>query len=165
MEVERFETIRPDATVELDRRRLDVMVEFDDRLPLGGAAAGLHRYDHFLTGWSAHVPRHGERRQSDLLLVFVCRDRSRARRCAQAADGAMLACQAYPGEYPQDWDYAGRSRVLFVSERDVHEGLDRAYGVARIPPAARVALSGGDPTAAEPAVQLRGLFESGELAR
>jgi len=165
VEVERFETIRPDATVELDRRRLDVMVEFDDRLPLGGAAAGLHRYDHFLTGWSAHVPRHGERRQSDLLLVFVCRDRSRARRCAQAADGAMLACQAYPGEYPQDWDYAGRSRVLFVSERDVHEGLDRAYGVARIPPAARVALSGGDPTAAEPAVQLRGLFESGELAR
>ena len=165
VEVEQFETIRPDATLELAGRGIDVMVELDDRLPVGGDAARLLRYDHFLSGWSAHLPRYDERHRAEPLLVFVCRDRSRARLCAQLADAALLACRAYPGEYPQDWDYVGRARTLFVSERDVHEGLDHAYGVPRVPPALRVRLGGGDPAAAEPAVEPRALLGGDELAR
>ena len=68
VEVERFETVRPDAIVEvrvpaaidshagvdttpaLPQPGVDLIVEFDDRLPVGVAAAKLQRYDHFLGG-------------------------------------------------------------------------------------------------------------------
>jgi hypothetical protein len=165
VEAERFETIRPDATLELEAGRLDVMVELDDRLAGSGAEALLHRYDHFLTGWSAHVARYDERGRATPLVVFVCRDRSRALRFAQLADGVLLACRAYPGEYPHDWDYLGRSRILFASERDAHEGLARAYGVPPLPPAVRIALSNGNPVAGKFSAELREILGAEELAR
>jgi hypothetical protein len=158
VELERFETVRPDGVLELGHTPLDVMVELDDRLPSSAAASKLQRYDHFLTGWSAHVPRYGERAQA-ALVVFVCRDRSRARRCAELADAALVACRAYAGEYPSNWEYVGRSRTLFVAERDLHEGSMRAYGVPSLPPAVRMAARGGDPAAGEPRVEQRRLLE------
>ncbi len=165
VEVERFETVRPDAVVELAGAPLDVMVELDDR-PAGGAAVGkLQRYDHFLTGWSAHVHRYGERAKAVPLVVFVCRDRSRARRCAELADEALVACRAYAGEYPSNWEYIGRSHTLFVAERDLHEGSVLAYGVPSLPPAVRMAARGGDPAAGEPRAEQRRLLEGDELAR
>ncbi len=79
-EVARFETVRPDATIEVPASVLeggvsaldqslpvqpqarslvvappagvDVLVELDDRLPHGRGAAKLERYDHLLAGWS-----------------------------------------------------------------------------------------------------------------
>jgi hypothetical protein len=165
VEVERFETVRPDAVVELAHAPLDVMVELDDRPPSGAAVGKLQRYDHFLTGWSAHVRRYGERAKAAPLVVFVCRDRSRARRCAELADAALVACRAYAGEYPSNWEYIGRSRTLFAVERDLHEGLMRAYGVPSLPPAVRTAARGGNPAANEPRVEQRRLLEGDELAR
>jgi hypothetical protein len=165
VEVERFETVRPDAVVELAHTPLDVMVELDDRLPSGAAAAKLQRYDHFLTGWSAHVRRYGEHVKAAPLIVFACRDRSRARRCAELADAALVACRAYAGEYPSNWEYLGRSRTLFAAERDLHEGLVRAYGVPSLPPAIRMSARGGDPAASEPRVEQRRLLWGDELAR
>jgi Replication-relaxation len=165
VEVERFETIRPDAIVKLASTRLDVMVELDDRLPVGRGVGKLQRYDHFLTGWSTCLRRYGERKEAEPLLVFVCRDRARARRCAQLADATLIACRAYPGEYPQDWDYPARRRTLFVAERDALEGLVRAYGVPPLPPAVRVASSGGDPSAGAAGVQQRQLLATEDLAR
>jgi hypothetical protein len=190
-EVERFETVRPDAIVELapvgeansptraaragDRaeapradaarsvsevapaRGLDVIVELDDRLSTGRGVAKLQRYDHFLSGWSVHTRRYGQRREAEPLVVFVCRDRRRARECAQRADSVMRACRAYAGEYPVDWQYPGRERVLFVAERDMHEGLRRAYGVARLPPSVRVVQAHGNPQAGATSVQAREL--------
>lgn len=155
VEVARFETIRPDVTVELAAHRLDVMVEFEDRLAGDGGVALLHRYDHFLTGWSAHLSRYDERGRATPLLVFVCRDRSRALHFAELADRALVACRAYPGEYPHDWDYSGRSRILFASERDAHEGLMRAYGLPRVPPAVRLAPGGGGAEDGECSAELR----------
>ena len=186
VDVERFETVRPDATVELrpdgrGRRSapaeepslsaahaelteeistIDVMVEFDDRIPVGRAAGKLERYDHFLSGWSVHTRRYGRRSEAVALVVFLCRDRARARECARAADGQLRACRAYAGEYPFDWDYPGRERILFVSERDVHEGLLCAYGVPRLPPDVRVTAAHGDPRAAEAEAQLRELMRA-----
>ena len=165
VDAERFETVRPDAVIELACVPRDILVEFDDRMKAGVAVAKLQRYDHFLTGWSAHVRRYGERRAATPLLVFVCPDRSRARRCAELADSALLACRAYAGEYPSNWEYTGRSRTLFVSERDLHEGFGRAYGVPSLPPAVRIAEHGGDPAAAEPRVEQRELLGGEELAR
>jgi len=165
VEVERFETVRPDATVELTSEpgptqaapTIDVLVELDDRMPVGRAARKLERYDHFLAGWSVHTVRYGRRTEATPLVVFVCRDRARARECARRADGLLRACRAYAGEYPFDWEYPGRERILFASERDVHEGLLRAYGVSRLPPEVRVTVAHGDPRAGEAVVEARAI--------
>lgn len=149
-EVEGFETVRPDAIIEVRGRTpsaTDLIVELDDRLPRGRAAAKLERYDHFLTGWSAHTTRYGRRVEASPMVVFVCRDRKRARECARGADAVLTACRAYAGEYPYDWEYSGRGQILFVAERDIHEGHLCAYGVSRLPPEIRVATAGGDPRA------------------
>jgi Replication-relaxation len=189
-EAERFETVRPDAIVEVpasalvgrgrdagapmssrarvgdrDRtedgadRALDVMIELDDRLPRGRAVGKLARYDHFLAGWSVHVARYGPRLEATALVVFVCRDRARARECARLADPVLRACRAYAGEYPFDWEYPGREGIVFVSERDVHEGVLSGYGVPRLPPAVRVTAAHGDPLAGEAVAELFRLLE------
>lgn len=138
----RFETIRPHVRIdwpggsELDRREggLDLLVELDDRIGSAAWTAKLRRYDHFLSGWCAHTRRY---RNRTAIAVFVCRDRARARECARRADAVLLACRAYAGEYPADWEYVGRERVVFVAERDVHEGVLAGYGVNRLPPELR----------------------------
>jgi Replication-relaxation len=162
IEVERFETVRPDATVAVGAGGAplpvtDVIVELDDRLAVGRAARKLERYDHFLAGWSMHTHRYGRRAEAVPVVVFVCRDRARARECARRADSVLCACRAYAGEYPLDWEYPGRERILFVAERDAHEGLLRAYGVPRLPPEVRVTAAHGDPTAGAAAAEPREL--------
>jgi Replication-relaxation len=196
IEVERFETVRPDAIVAVEgdvgrgqrvsrdggsaigdaiagsakgrsgdagaesphAPAIDVIVEFDDRLPSGRSAAKIERYDHFLAGWSAHTGRYGRRLDAAPVVIFVCRDRGRARQCATRADTALSACRAYAGEYPFNWEYPGRERILFASERDVHEGLLCAYGVPRLPAQVRVAASRGDPRAGEALVERRAIL-------
>ncbi len=170
-EVEHFETVRPDATLEIPASRvfpapgdatrtvaMDVMVELDDRLSGGAIARKLARYDHFLAGWSMHSERYGRRQEALAIVVFVCRDRTRARECARYADGVLRACRAYAGQYPFDWDYLGRERILFASERDVHGGSLDAYGVPRVPPEVRVQSAHGDPRAGEARVEARTLL-------
>jgi hypothetical protein len=166
VEVEQFETVRPHAIVELPGRwqrpaadagdsdaprppAVDVLVEFDDRLAQGAVASKLERYDHFLTGWAVHTRRYGRRLEALPLLVFVCRDRTRARECARSADAVLRASRAYAGEYPFDWDYPARESILFASERDMHAGVSCAYGVPRLPPDVRVSAAQGDARAAE----------------
>jgi hypothetical protein len=160
VEVERFETVRPDASIELSgrvaaRSVTDVLVELDDRLPSGRAASKLERYDHLLAGWWVHTRRYGSRLGVPPLVVFVCRDRARARECARRSDAVLTACRAYAGEYPIDWEYPGREQILFVAERDAHEGLLRAYGVPRLPPNVRALAAHGDPRARELSVESR----------
>jgi hypothetical protein len=169
VELERFETIRPDAIVTLGGPAdggvvSDVIVELDDRLAGGRAIRKLERYDHFLAGWSLHTRRYGTRAQAVPLVVFVCRDRGRARECARRADAALGACRAYAGEYPADWQYPGRERIVFAAERDMHEGLACAYGVPRVPPDVRVQAAHGDPRAAEATVEGRELPRSAQSA-
>jgi predicted transcriptional regulator len=152
-EVERFDSLRPDAVLRsaTPSRQVitDVFVELDDRPAVGRNARKLERYDHFLSGWSVHTKRYGQRAEAQPVVVFVCRDRSRARECARTADAVLCACRAYAGEYPFDWEYPGRRRTLFAAERDVHEGVGHAYGVPPLPPAVRVAAAHGDPRAGE----------------
>jgi hypothetical protein len=196
VEVERFETVRPDAIVTLPggvhvqptcagedglpvvpalempassgapatgtrMPAIDVIVELDDRLPVGRGAGKLERYDHFLAGWSVHTSRYGRRMEAVPVVVFVCRDRGRARECARRADTVLRACRAYAGEYPFDWEYPGRERILFVSERDVHERLLHAYGVPRLPPEVRVTVAHGDPRAGEAVADQRDIPGAG----
>lgn len=152
-ELERFETLRPDALVKIGaasgQSAIDLMIEFDDRLGSTAAVRKLERYDHFLAGWSAHTRRYGTRRQARPAIVFVCRSRSRAQRCAGQADAVLCACRAYAGEYPVDWDYRGRDAIAFVSERDIHEGETVAYGVPRLPPSVRIDAAHRNPAAGQ----------------
>jgi len=154
-EVERFDTVRPDATVQTGE--VDVLVALDDRAPVGRAAAKLERYDHFLAGWSVHTRRYGRRGEARPIVVIVCRDAPRARELAACADTLLSACRAYAGEYPFDWHYPGRQGMLFVAERDVHVGSLRAHAVRALPPQVRVAAAHGDPRAAATATDLRDL--------
>jgi hypothetical protein len=196
--VERFETVRPHASVELPPAfggevgvaGGHLLIELDDRLCARSpqqAVAKLERYDHLLAGWSVCTPRfagqpsghtariagsgpsppdcapvppigRGGRAGASLLVVFLCRDRARARECARRADHLLSACRAYAGEYPRDWEYPGRSAIVFASERDAHEGLLGAYGVPRLPPAVRIAAADGDPGAGEATVETRELL-------
>jgi hypothetical protein len=200
VEVERFETVRPDASVEVPGGRLTagadpwsgdvrapgsggagasegvgalgvcLLVELDDRLCTQShrsAAAKLERYDHLLAGWSVCAPRFADRSalgrggRSEVqrpAVVFLCRDRPRARECARRADHLLSACRAYAGEYPHDWEYPGRAAIVFASERDAHEGLLLAYGVPRLPPEVRATAAQDDPRAREGAFERRDLL-------
>ncbi len=158
-EVEQFQSVRPDATVAPSVGH-ELLVELDDRLPEGTGAAKLERYDHFLAGWSTELARYARPGATLPLVVFVCRDRARARECARRADAVLTASRAYAGEYPSQWEYPGRERVVFASERDAHEGLPWAWGVARLPPEVRVASSAGDPRGRDPIVESRQLWSS-----
>ncbi len=150
-EVERFQSIRPDATL-LRQGGQELFVEFDDRLPEGVAAAKVERYDHFLTGWSAKLGRWARTGSQLPIVVFVCRDRARARECVRRADKVLTACRAYAGEYPQDWEYQGRTNILFAAERDAHEALLQGWRVPALPPGVRVAM-GSDPRRREPLIE------------
>ncbi len=160
-EVERFETVRPDASVELPDASGCLLIERDDRLPVGSAVAKLERYDHLLAGWSVCIPRFARRDAGRVgrsaLVVFLCRDRPRARECARLADHVLCACRAYAGEHPREWEYPGRAGIVFASERDAHEGLLLAYGVTRLPPAVRGPLADGDPRASQATIVAREL--------
>jgi hypothetical protein len=152
VEVERFQSVRPDSSLRRKGQR-ELLIEFDDRLPEGAGAAKLERYDHFLAGWSSHIPRYSPPKGDPPLVVFVCRDRSRARECARRADRVLTACRAYAGEYPHDWEYPGREGIMFAAERDVHEGQLYTWCVPRLPPEVRVMTTGGDPYARDPCVE------------
>ena len=167
IEVERFETVRPDAIVEIEASAgcgVDVIVELDDRQASGAFVRKLERYDHFLAGWSLHARRYGRRLQAVPVVVFVCRDRARARECARSADAVLCACRAYAGEYPHDWEYPGRRQVLFAAERDAHEGLLCAYGIPRLPPAVRTTAALGDPRAGAACAEARQIPDGVEVA-
>ncbi len=160
-EVERFETVRPHASVEV--AGVELLIELDDRLPTAGGAAKLERYDHLLAGWALATPRFARRGAPRPLVVFLCRDRPRARECARRADHVLGACRAYAGEHPHDWEYPGRTAILFAAERDVHEGSLLAYGLHRLPPdvrASAAAPGGEDVGAREPAPEPRELLSS-----
>ncbi len=159
--VERFETVRPDVTIELPGQvgtATDLLVELDDRLPTGRGAGKLERYDHLLAGWSVQTTRYGRRLGAPPSVIFVCRDRARARECTRNADTVLTACRAYAGEYPADWEYSGRERILFVAERDAHVGHLRGYGVPRLPPEVRASIAEGDPRARESVAEPRELL-------
>jgi hypothetical protein len=151
VELSRFDTLRPDATVTVrcrDARLVDLLIERDDRVGAAGWVAKLERYDHFLAGWSVHTARYGAG-GTQPLVVLVCRDRRRARESARQADFVLRACRAYAGDYPQSWQHVGRRGLFFAAERDVHEGNLGAWATPELPPELRARLADGDPQAGE----------------
>jgi hypothetical protein len=154
VEVDHFQSIRPDVALD-SKDGCTLLVELDDRLSDRAATAKLERYDHFLSGWSTQLECYARPGAVLPLVVFVCRDRTRARECARWADHVLIACRAYAGEYPSKWEYPGRERIMFAAERDAHEGHLCAWGVSALPPEVRVAGADGDPCGRDPLVEPR----------
>jgi hypothetical protein len=125
------------AATDVRHAATDVLLDFDDRCTGVASAAKLERYEHFLTGWAAHTHRYGQRTAVVPAVVFVCRDRQRARDCARRADLLLCACRAYAGDYPHSWEYSARTSIVFAAERDVHERCISAWGVPALPLALR----------------------------
>jgi hypothetical protein len=82
----------------------------------------FERYDHMISGWCMLKDRYAKHCTTPPLVVFVCRDQANAKEFCRAADPLVTAGHAYGGEYPSEWDYPARERMVFVAERDVHEG-------------------------------------------
>jgi hypothetical protein len=151
--VEQFMAIEPDATVELRMRveqRIvvtDLFVELDRTFKPAKNIDKFERYDHMMSGWCTLKDRYAKHCTDPPLVVFVCRDQSNAKEFCRAADPVVTAAHAYGGEYPSEWRYLGRERMVFVAERDIHEGRLVAYALPSLPPEVRVAGADGDRSA------------------
>ena len=137
-EVERFETVRPDASIEVGG--LELLIEADDRLPLRrGRREARERYDtpRWRAGrWASPATRGAALRvRSSYSCVATAPVRASARAAPTACWWRVVPT---PGSTPHDWGVPpGGEAILYAAERDVHEGSLLAYGVQRLPPEVR----------------------------
>lgn len=71
------------------------------------------------------------------LVVFVCPSEEDALSLISAADREVTGRLARLSTHPETWPAPGRRRMLFVAERDVHAGSDRALMLPRQAPSER----------------------------
>jgi hypothetical protein len=163
--VEQFAAVDPDATIELrvrDGSRLevfDLFVELDRTFRPAKNIDKFERYDHMISGWCGLKDRYTKHCTSPPLVVFVCRDQANAKEFCRAADPVVTAAHAYGGEYASEWAHPGRERMLFVAERDIHDGRLAGYALPAHPPDLRVIVS-DDRSARACHPRQRPLFES-----
>jgi hypothetical protein len=138
----------PDATVTLalpeSERRFDLLIELDRTDRPNRNFQKFVRYDALITAWWRKLARYQEMGEPPVA-VFVCSDEAHALSFMRAADRQVTGRLASPGTPEASWPYPGRERMLFVAERDVHEGNLRAWKL----PAEPV----GATDSAEPAVR------------
>jgi hypothetical protein len=152
--VEEFAAIEPDLTIELRLREggqivvTDLFVELDRTFKPAKNVDKFERYDHMISGWCTLKDRYAKHCTAPPLVVFVCRDQANAKEFCRAADPVVTAGHAYGGEYPSEWDYPGRERMVFVAERDVHESRMAGYTLPSLPPDVRVVAADLDRSAA-----------------
>jgi hypothetical protein len=113
-------------------RRFDLMVELDRTQRPTKNFDKFRRYDGLITGWWRRVERYRKLGESPAA-VFVCTDEDHVLAFARAADREVTGRLGRPGTAEQSWPYPGRERMLFVSERDVHEGSLRAWKLSAEP--------------------------------
>jgi hypothetical protein len=135
-----FGRVWPDATVTMDMphrgRRFDLMLELDRTGKPTKNLDKFHRYDALLTGWWHAVERYRKLGEAPAV-VFICIDEHNLVNFMRAADREVTGRLARPGTAEATWPYPGRERMLFVSERDVHEGSLRAFKLPIEPSDAR----------------------------
>lgn len=135
-----FGRVWPDATLTVDMphrgRRFDLMIELDRTQRPTKNFDKFRRYDGLITGWWRRVDRYRKLAEPPAA-VFVCTDEDHVLAFARAADREVTGRLGRPGTAEQSWPYPGRERMLFVSERDVHEGSLRAWKLSPEPSVAR----------------------------
>jgi hypothetical protein len=135
---EQFERVWPDATVTMDMprhgRTFDLMIELDRTDRPAKNFDKFRRYDAFITGWWRRVERYRKMGEQPAA-VFVCTDEAHALAFMRASDREVTGRLARPGTPDHTWPYPGRERILFVAERDVHDGSLRAWKLPAEPTA------------------------------
>jgi hypothetical protein len=136
LRAQEFGRVWPDATVTMDMpsagRRFDLMVELDRTKRPAKNFDKFRRYDALITGWWRRVERY-RRMGEPPAAVFVCADEAQVFAFMGAADGEVTGRLARPGTAESTWPYPGRERMLFVAERDAHEGSLRAWKLPAAP--------------------------------
>jgi hypothetical protein len=139
--VDRFLPLTPAAVAELrvvengGASTADLLL-FHAPADSGQAVALLERCDHLIAGWWRLHPRYA-RLGSPPTAVILCPDPDRALALAGLADRVLLACLARIGQAPAEWAHPGREGVVFVAERDLHDGSLLGWRVPPLGPATR----------------------------
>jgi hypothetical protein len=142
-----FESVSPDATVDLQlqmgdsRLRFDVLVELDRARSAAASEERLRRYDGLISGWSGMLERY-KTLGTPPLVVFVCEDEPSALALVRIADRTVTARLAKPGTEETDWPHPGRRAMFFAVERDIHQQSLQAFQLPEFPPAMRERLHG-----------------------
>lgn len=154
--------LRPDAVVEAARRGGDgthiFLVEYDRTRRVDKNFEKFRRYDTFACWWW----RYSELGETGRVpwIVFVCQDADQRDRFLAHADQEVTGRLWEAAEGAGEHEFAGRRRMLFVSEADVYEGQAIAHRLPDLPP--------GHPTRegsafAARTVRLPGARASGEV--
>jgi hypothetical protein len=144
---EKFESVNPDATIELKLEvgdaplRLDLLIEFERSTSPGALEDRLRRYDGLISGWASLLDRY-RALGTPPVVVFVCEDERAQSRLVRLADKVVTARLAKAGAEEADWPCPGRKAMFFALERDAHMGTLEALQLSEHPPAVRVRLGG-----------------------
>lgn len=127
--------IRPDAIVEIARRAGDgshiFLIEYDRTRRVDKNFAKFRRYDNFLCSWWPETElAHGS---EPPFVVFVCQGDEQRETFLHVADRELTGRLSHPSDHASDHDYAGRGRILFASEVDMHAGTAVAWRVPHFP--------------------------------
>ena len=157
--VERFQSVKPDAAVEVrlarsNAPRRELLVEVDLTERPSKNVSKWERYDHFLTGWAPHLDRYGKHLGAPIV-VFVCVNEDQALQFVNAADSTVVARRARTGEPAETWDYPARENLLFVAEGAAHSGSLAGYRLPAFPPDVREQLAASTRTARSSARECR----------
>jgi hypothetical protein len=157
--VERFQSVKPDAAVEVrlarsNAPRLELLVEVDLTERPAKNLSKWERYDHFLTGWAPQLDRYGKHLGAPIV-VFVCVNDDQALQFVSAADSTVVARRARTGEPAETWDYPARENLLFVAEGAAHSGSLAGYRLPAFPPDVREQLATSTRTARSSARECR----------
>jgi hypothetical protein len=142
-----FESVSPDATVDLHlqmgdtRLRYDVLVEMDRARSAAASEERLRRYDGLISGWSGMLERY-KTLGTPPVVVFVCEDERSAMALVRIADRAVTARLAKPGSEETEWPHPGRRAMFFAVERDIHQESLEAFQLPEFPPELRERLHG-----------------------
>ncbi|HXE43790.1 MAG TPA: hypothetical protein VN635_01195 [Conexibacter sp.] len=141
-ELQRLEQVTPGATVELrlgrgERAvRVELLIELDRSRGAVYNEQKLRRYDLMLAGWFRMLDRYRSL-GSPPVVVFVCEDERRALAYLRTADRAVTTRLARAGDPEAEWPSPARRHMLWVCERNVHEGSLSALALPELPPSVR----------------------------
>jgi hypothetical protein len=132
-------TLKPDAALELEieGRRLDVLVEYEHRSKWRSLREKLLSYDAFLTAWWRAHERYQELGQPPIV-VFVVSDEKRVGELLRLADSLVVGgVTSRPGAGDREVVRLGRQRTFFCVERDVHQRTARSCRLVQDTPKVR----------------------------
>ncbi len=128
--------VRPDALVEAARRGGEgthtFLVEYDRTRRVDKNFEKFRRYDTFACWWWRYT-EYGEADRAPWV-VFVCQNEDQRDRFLVQADQEVTGRLWEVGEGSGEQEFAGRHRMLFVSEGDVYEGRAVAHRLPALPP-------------------------------